>query len=46
MAVDYFTKWVKVKALSRIIEKNITDFMLRNLVCRYGIPYALIADNN
>lgn len=46
VAVDYFTKWVKVKALSRFTENDITDFIWRNLVCRYRIPYALIADNN
>lgn len=43
--IDYFTKWVEVEALSRITEKKMTDFVWRNLVCRYGIPYALIADN-
>ena len=45
VAVDYFTKWIEVETLSRIIEKKITDFMWRNIVCRYGIPYALIEDN-
>lgn len=45
VAVDYFTKWVEVESLSRITEKKTTDFICRNLVCRYGIPYALIIDN-
>ncbi|KAH9779432.1 protein SRG1 [Citrus sinensis] len=45
VAVDYFTKWIEVETLSRIIENKITDFMWRNIVCRYGIPYALIEDN-
>lgn len=36
VAVDYFTKWIEVETLSRIIEKKITDFMWRNIVCRYG----------
>ncbi|XP_024035603.1 uncharacterized protein LOC112096410 [Citrus clementina] len=45
VAIDYFTKWVEVEALSRITEKKTTDFVWRNLVCRYGIPYALVTDN-
>ena len=45
VAIDYFTKWIEVKALSRITEKKTTDFVWRNLVCRYGIPYALVTDN-
>ncbi|XP_024033455.1 uncharacterized protein LOC112095582 [Citrus clementina] len=45
VAIDYFTKWVEVEALSRITEKKTTDFVWRNLVCRYGILYALVTDN-
>ena len=45
VAVDYFTKWVEVEALSKIIEKKMTDFVWRNLVYQYGNSYALIADN-
>ena len=45
ITIDYFTNWVEVEAFSRITEKKTTDFVWRNLVCRYGIPYALIADN-
>lgn len=39
VTIDYFTKWVKVEALSRITEKKTTDFVWRNL-------YTLIADND
>lgn len=45
IVVDYFTKWVEVKALSSITKKNTTDFIWRNIVCRYGIPCTLITDN-
>ena len=39
-------KWVEVEALSRIMKKKTIDFVWRNLVCRYEILYALIADIN
>ncbi|XP_024046441.1 uncharacterized protein LOC112100831 [Citrus clementina] len=45
VAIDYFTKWIEVETLSRITEKKTTDFVWRNLVCRYEIPYALVTDN-
>ena len=45
IAIDYFTKWIEVEAFSRITEKKTTDFVWRNMVCRYGIPYILVTDN-
>ena len=27
VAIDYFTKWIEVEALSRITEKKTTDFV-------------------
>ena len=45
MAVDYFTKWVEVEALSSITAKCIERFIWKNVICRYGIPHAFITDN-
>lgn len=45
VAVDYFTKWAKAEPLATIIEANITSFVWTNLVCRFGIPYAIVSDN-
>ena len=45
VAIDYFTKWVEVGVLSQITEKKTTDFICKNIICRYGIPYAIITDN-
>ena len=43
--IDYFTKWVEAKALTTITEKNIRNFVWRNIICRYKIPRVLISDN-
>lgn len=43
--VDYFTKWVEAESLISIIERKITEFIWKNLICRYGIPNAIISDN-
>ncbi|XP_050217597.1 uncharacterized protein LOC126668447 [Mercurialis annua] len=45
VAVDHFTKWIEVEAVSTITEARIRDFFGRQIVCRFGIPRALITDN-
>ena len=45
VALDYFTKWVKVEALVNITAKSIEQFLWKNVVCRYGIPHAFVIDN-
>ena len=32
--IDYFTKWVEVKALATITKKNVRKFIWRNIICR------------
>ena len=45
VGIDYFTKWVEAEALATITEKNIRNFVWRNIICRYGIPRVLVSDN-
>ena len=45
VGIDYFTKWVKAKALATITEKNIRKFFWKNIICRYGIPKVLVSNN-
>ncbi|XP_022150862.1 uncharacterized protein LOC111018909 [Momordica charantia] len=45
VAVDYFTKWVEAEALSHITESRVTSFIWTNIVCRFGIPNAIVTDN-
>ncbi|KAL0377453.1 UNVERIFIED_CONTAM: hypothetical protein Sradi_3050800 [Sesamum radiatum] len=45
VAVDYFTKWVEAEALAKISEKEVIKFLWKNIICRFGIPRALISDN-
>ena len=43
--IDYFTKWVEVKALATITKKNVQSFVWKNIICRCGIPRVLVSDN-
>ena len=45
IAVDYFTKWVEIEVLVNITAKSIERFLWKNVVCRYGIPHAFVANN-
>ncbi|GLT96674.1 hypothetical protein SLE2022_142800 [Rubroshorea leprosula] len=45
VAVDYFTKWIEAKPLSTTIEKKIEEFLFNSILCRFGIPKRIIADN-
>ena len=45
VAIDYFTKWVKAEPLVVITEGKIQIFVWKNIVCRFGIPKAIISDN-
>ena len=42
---DYFTKWVKAKALVNIRDVDVKKFLWRNLVARFGVLDSLISDN-
>ena len=45
VAVNYFTKWAEVEPLATITEQKIRNFMWRSIICRFGIPRALVLDN-
>ena len=45
VAVDYFTKWIEVKPLAKIIAQKIEDFTWKNIVCKFELPYAIVTDN-
>ena len=37
VGIDYFTKWVEAEPLATITEKNVRDFVWKNIICRFGI---------
>ena len=45
VGIYYFTKWVEAETLPTITEKNIRNFVWRNIICRYGIPRVIVSDN-
>ena len=45
VAMDYFTKWAEAEPLATITEQKIRNFVWRSIICRFGIPRALVSDN-
>ena len=45
VATNYFSKWVEAEAYASIKDKDIMMFVWNNIVCRFGIPQTIIADN-
>ena len=45
VAVDYFTKWAEAEPLTTITEQKIRNFVWRAVICKFGIPRALVSDN-
>ena len=45
IVVDYFTKWAEAEPLATITEQKIRNFVWRAVICRFGIPRALVSDN-
>ena len=45
VAVEYFTRWVEAESLAKIKATAVHDFIWKNIICRFGLPHALISDN-
>ena len=43
--MDYFTKWAEAEPLATITEQKIRNSLWRAIICRFGIPRALVSDN-
>ncbi|KAK3008565.1 hypothetical protein RJ639_013962 [Escallonia herrerae] len=45
VVIDYFTKWTEAESLATITSARCEDFFWKNIVCRFGVPRALVVDN-
>ncbi|GMH16840.1 hypothetical protein Nepgr_018681 [Nepenthes gracilis] len=43
--IDYFTKWVKLFPLVKIIEHNVLEFLRQSIICRFSIPKVVVTNN-
>ena len=45
VATDYFSKWIEADAFASIKDRDVTRFIWKKIVCRFGIPRSIISDN-
>ena len=45
VVTDYFRKWIEFEAFASIKDNDDTQFVGKNIVCRFGIPQSIITDN-
>ena len=46
VGTNYFTKWVETEPLANIRDVDAKRFVRKNIVTRFGVPHALISDND
>ena len=44
-ATDYFTKWVEVVPTRQATDVVIIEFLIRNIMSRFGCPRKIVTDN-
>ena len=47
VVTDYFNKWIEAEAeaFASIKDKEVVQFVWKNIVCRFGIPRLIVTDN-
>ena len=45
VAIDYFSKWIEAEAFTSIKDKDVTKFIWKNIVFRFGIPRSIVSNN-
>ena len=45
VALDYFTKWIKAKALAKITSGTLISFLWQQIIYRFGLPSYITVDN-
>lgn len=45
VAVNYFTKWAEAEPLNKIDRRQIIKNIWKNIICRFGLPHAIVSDN-
>ena len=44
VAMDYFSKWPEVKALTNIRAETVAEFIYEDVISRHGIPQEILSD--
>ena len=45
VAIDYFNKWIEAEAFASIKDKEVVQFVWKNIVCRFRVPPLILTNN-
>ena len=45
VATDYLSKWIEADAFTSIKDRDVTWFIWKNIICRFGIPRLIVSNN-
>ena len=45
VTTDYFSKWIEVEVFASIKDKEVVQFIWKNIVYRFEIPQSIIIEN-
>ncbi|KAK5776738.1 hypothetical protein PVK06_044701 [Gossypium arboreum] len=45
VVIDYFTKWVEAASYANVTKSDVSRFLKKEIICRYGMPERIISDN-
>ena len=45
VATNYFNKWIEAEAFASIKDKDVIQFIWKNIVYRFGIPRSIVSNN-
>ncbi|WP_369010934.1 integrase catalytic domain-containing protein, partial [Escherichia coli] len=45
VVIDYFTKWVEATSYANVTKSAVSQFLKKEIICRYRMPEKIISDN-
>ena len=45
VVTDYFTKWVEVEAYHQVRDREVKNFIWKNVICHFGVLKEIVTDN-
>ena len=45
VATNYFSKWVEAEAFASVKDKDVVQFVWKNIIYKFGMPQLIVTDN-
>lgn len=45
VVTNYFTKWLEAKVCHQVHDREVKNFIWKNVICRFGVPMEIMTNN-